>query len=196
MPFLTPVYETFCVTSNWFVVSLSDHGPAWNTGECRGAPPPSRGCGGIPHNMMGRAWGCPPQHNGRVGGKCYARPKIGAHTPFRHCFESPLHRLRGRVREGAAPPPTFVGCGVGRQAHMRDSREGGNPGRGGQVAQTDKRQEERQPLQQPQQPGIRRRGLRLLGDLAVADRADIRGERDRRRGSDVARIVQHVHRGA
>ena len=30
----------------------------------------------------------------------------------RDCLESPLHRLRGRVREGAAPPATFVGSGA------------------------------------------------------------------------------------
>ncbi len=46
--------------------------------------------------------------------------------PLRHCFESPLHRLRGRVREGAARPATFVGCGVGHQPNMRGSRAGGN----------------------------------------------------------------------
>ncbi len=59
-----------CVTSNWFVVSLSNHGPAWDTGECRGAPPLCRGRGGVPHSITGR-----------VGGKSYTKvPSAGERT--------------------------------------------------------------------------------------------------------------------
>ena len=40
----------------WFespLVSLSNHGPAWSTGERRGATSLCRGRGGVPHNMTG-----------------------------------------------------------------------------------------------------------------------------------------------
>ena len=40
----------------WFespLVSLSNHGPAWSTGERRGATSLCGGRGGVPHNMTG-----------------------------------------------------------------------------------------------------------------------------------------------
>ena len=43
---------------NWFVVSLSDHEPALEYGGVQRGDAPLTG-----------AWGCPPQHDGRVGGK-------------------------------------------------------------------------------------------------------------------------------
>ena len=70
-----------CVTSNWFVVSLSNHEPAWNTGERRGAEPLCRGRGGVPHRHK------------RAGGWEELRPP-------KELRKGP--RLRGRVREGAA----------------------------------------------------------------------------------------------
>ena len=65
--------------------------------------------------------------------------------PGRHCFESPLRAPSvilvldtgshaPEPGEGGAPrPPTFVGCGVGRQAYMRDCSESPHPRLRGRV---------------------------------------------------------------
>ena len=69
-------------------------------GECRGKAL-CRGRGGVPH----------PKRCGWVGGKNSARPAV-------------LQGLvcGGELERGPPRLPTFVSCGVGRQAHMRGSR--------------------------------------------------------------------------
>ena len=91
------------------------------------------------------------------GGRREDCSEDGRSTPPRHSRERrPLHNhiipappppsfprkreSRGRAAWGGAtwprPSPIFVGCGVGRQAHVTDSRGGGNPGWRGRAGQS------------------------------------------------------------
>ena len=85
-----------------------------------GAAPPATfvGCG------VGRQ---PDIRDSRQHAPFFVGCGVGRQATMRDSFESPLSRLRGRVREGAAPPATFVGCGVGRQPDIRDSRQHAPP---------------------------------------------------------------------